>query len=49
MTTQSKKRNIPIEKQIEFIEEFKIKRRDFEDYAALMEEILQKAKSGNSD
>jgi ppGpp synthetase/RelA/SpoT-type nucleotidyltranferase len=43
MATQAKKRNIPIEDQIAFIEEFKIKRADFEDYAVLMGKILQKA------
>jgi ppGpp synthetase/RelA/SpoT-type nucleotidyltranferase len=43
MTSQSKKRTIPIEKQVEFIEEFKKKRSDFVDYAILMENILQKA------
>ena len=43
MTTNVKKLNIPIKKQVEFIEEFKSKRPDYEDFAVLMQNILQKA------
>jgi ppGpp synthetase/RelA/SpoT-type nucleotidyltranferase len=43
MTTNAKKLNIPIKDQVEFIEEFKCKRPDYEDFAVLMQIILQKA------
>jgi ppGpp synthetase/RelA/SpoT-type nucleotidyltranferase len=43
MTTNSKKQNIPIERQVEHIEEYKKKRSDFEEFSAFMKEVLQKA------
>ena len=43
MATKSKQRNIPIEKQVEFIEEYKKKRSDFEDFSAFMKDVLQTA------
>ncbi len=38
-----KKRNIPIEKQVEFIEEFKSREEDFAEYARLIKKILDAA------
>jgi ppGpp synthetase/RelA/SpoT-type nucleotidyltranferase len=43
MTSILKKRNIPIEKQIEHIEKYKKQRSDFEDFSVFMKEVLQKA------
>ena len=43
MAEQKKERQIPIEDQIRFIEEYKIRKRDFEEMAVLMEKILKKA------
>jgi ppGpp synthetase/RelA/SpoT-type nucleotidyltranferase len=43
MTSNVKKLNIPIKDQVEFIEEFKNKRPDYEDFAVLLQKILQKA------